>query len=59
MTKPEISNSFNMDDIRKLRDYNSARHLTMDKEAVSIESKNIIEWFRHEMEKRNGKVVMT
>ena len=57
MTKPKISEAFNMDDIRKLRDYNSIRHSTISKEDARIESKNAIEWFKLEMKKRNGKVV--
>ena len=58
MTKPEISKGFTMDDIRKLRDYNSARHKTMSKEEMRVESRNAIEWFAREMEKRNNKVAI-
>ncbi len=29
MDKPYVSPDFNMDDIRRIRDYNSARHSTM------------------------------
>lgn len=58
MTKPEISEDFTMDDIRKLRDYNSERHLMMNKEETRKESKNAIEWFTSEIAKRNGKVVV-
>ena len=47
-----------MDDIRRLRDYNSIRRSTISKEDARIESKNAIEWFKLEMKKRNGKVVI-
>ena len=45
MEKPEISKDFNMDDIRKLRDYNSDRHLTMDNEKIKEESRKAMEEF--------------
>jgi len=34
MTKPVISENFTMEDIRKLRDYNSEHHLKMSKEEL-------------------------
>ncbi len=32
--KPEISDRFDVDDIRKIRDYNSLRHSTMTPEEI-------------------------
>ena len=32
--KPKISDRFDVDDIRKIRDYNSYRHLQMTREEV-------------------------
>jgi len=34
MTKPEVSDNFTMDDIRKIRDFNSARHNGMTRQQV-------------------------
>lgn len=45
MRKPELSPDFTMEDIRKLRDYNSARHLTMADEEVRAEGKKAMETF--------------
>ncbi len=39
MDKPIISNRFNMDDIRKIRDYNSSRHANMTREEIITEKK--------------------
>ena len=45
MDRPEISKDFTMDDIRRLRDYNSARHLTMSYEEIKAEGKKAMEMF--------------
>jgi hypothetical protein len=34
MIKPEISEKFTMEDIRKIRDFNSARHNSMTRQQV-------------------------
>lgn len=32
--KPAVSRSFNLEDIRKIREYNSLRHVQMDPEEI-------------------------
>lgn len=34
MMKPVVSKSFNLEDIRKIREYNSLRHVQMDPEEI-------------------------
>lgn len=34
MTKPTVSSYFNVDDIRKIREYNSLRHVNMTSEEI-------------------------
>jgi len=51
MEKPEISERFDLEDIRKIRDYNSWRHLQMTREEIIAEEKKAREWFENEMEK--------
>ena len=51
MEKSEISDRFDLEDIRKIRDYNSWRHSQMTHEEIIAESKAAREWFENEMEK--------
>lgn len=39
MSKPEISSRFDVDDIRKIREYNSLRHIHMTPEEIVAETK--------------------
>ena len=40
MTKPELSNRFDVNDIQKLREYNSLRHIEMTPAEIVEETKN-------------------
>jgi len=46
-----ISPKFNMEDIRRLRNYNSERHLKMTESERLVETKKATEWFIKEMGK--------
>lgn len=37
MNEPYVSPEFNMDDIRRIRDYNSARHIKMTYEEIELD----------------------
>ena len=50
MEKPIISESFNLDDIRKIRDYNSWRHSQMTTEEIIVDIRKGAE----EFQKKNG-----
>ena len=39
MDKPVISNRFDLNDIRKIRDYNSSRHATMTREGIIADTR--------------------
>lgn len=39
MTKPTVSSYFNVDDIRKIREYNSLRHVEMTPEEIIADIK--------------------
>jgi hypothetical protein len=39
MNKPEISKRFDVDDIRKIREYNSMRHINMTPEELVADTK--------------------
>jgi len=39
MTKPTVSPYFNVDDIRKIREYNSLRHMNMTSEEIIEDTK--------------------
>jgi hypothetical protein len=39
MNKPEVSERFDVDDIRKIREYNSLRHINMTPEEVVADTK--------------------
>jgi hypothetical protein len=45
MEKPELSPDFTVDDIRKLRDYNSSRHVNMAFEDIQDELKESVQEF--------------
>lgn len=51
MEKPEISERFDLEDIRKIRDYNSWRHSQMTHEEIIDEYKKVRERFQNEMDK--------
>ena len=40
MNKPEISERFDVEDIRKIREYNSLRHAEMSHEEIIEETRN-------------------
>ena len=40
-----------MDELRKIRDDNSLRHLSMSDEEISKEHNDAVEWFRAKLEK--------
>ena len=39
MDKPVVSSRFDLDDIRRIRDYNSSRHADMSKEEIIADTK--------------------
>ena len=39
MSKPEISSKFDVDDIRKIHEYNSLRHIHMTQEEIVADTK--------------------
>lgn len=51
MKEPEISERFDLEDIRKIRDYNSWRHSQMTTEEIIAEGRKSVEWFQNEMDK--------
>ena len=38
MSKPEVSSKFDVDDIRKIREYNSLRHIHMTPKEITAKS---------------------
>lgn len=52
MNKPDISERFDVEDIRKLREYNSLRHVEMSYEEVLAETRNKAEIVLQMMERR-------
>ena len=40
MTKPVLSSRFDVDDIQKLREYNSLRHIKMTPAEIVLETRN-------------------
>jgi len=46
-----ISPDFNMDDIRKIREFNSQKHLKMTDKEREEETKKVLDWFSKEMNK--------
>ena len=49
LKKPELSPRFDLDDIRKLRDYNGERYWQMTKEERAEEYRQAREWVHAEM----------
>ena len=56
MDKPKLSPDFTMDDIRKLRDYNSSRHATMTLEEIREDMRPSVEEFIQLMVERKDKM---
>ena len=52
MEKPVLSSDFTMEDIRKLRDYNSSRHATMTVEEIKEDLRPSVERFIKHMSER-------
>lgn len=52
MNKPEISERFDVEDIRKIREYNSLRHAEMTSEEIIEETRNKAEIVLQMMENR-------
>ena len=52
MSKPEISNRFDVDDIRKIREYNSLRHIHMTPEEIIAETQAGAEKIMRMLEQR-------
>ena len=52
MDKPELSADFTVEDIRKLRDYNSQRHASMTLEEIQEDLRPAVEEFKKQMAKR-------
>jgi len=46
-----MKTSIVMDELRKIRDDNSLRHLNMSDEEISKEHNDAVEWFRAKLEK--------
>lgn len=60
MDKPSLSDAFTVEDIRKLRDYNSARHINMTTEEIQREQKSSIDKFNKYLgEMKEQKVLAT
>ena len=55
MNKPELSPDFTMDDIRKLRDYNSFRHVSMTLDEIREDMRPSVEEFAQLMAERKDK----
>ena len=55
MEKPELSCDFTIDDIRKLRDYNSLRHINMTADEINDDSRQNVELFHMRMAELKNK----
>ena len=55
MEKPELSPNFTIDDIRKLRDYNSLRHINMTADEINEDSRHSMELFHKRMAELKNK----
>jgi hypothetical protein len=53
MNKPEISERFDVDDIRKIREYNSMRHINMTPEEIVADTKKGSERVLKMLKERN------
>ena len=56
MDKPTLSPAFTLEDIRKLRDYNSPRHASMTLDELREELRPSVEAFHQLMEDRRVKM---
>ena len=57
MSKPEISSRFDVDDIRKIREYNSLRHIHMTPEEIIAETQAGAEKVMRMLEQRKPEKV--
>ena len=55
MNKPKLSSDFTIEDIRKLRNYNSSRHATMTLEEIKEDMRSNVEAFLQLMDERKSK----
>ena len=55
LKKSELSPNFTIDDIRKLRDYNSLRHINMTANEINEDSRQNVELFHERMAKLKNK----
>lgn len=53
MNKPVVSERFDVDDIRKIREYNSIRHMQMTPEEIVCDTKQGAERVLKMLEKRS------
>ncbi len=56
LKEPELSSRFDVEDIRKLREYNSLRHLNMTAEEIVAETKAVTAGIISELLK-NGNII--
>lgn len=56
LKEPELSSRFDVEDIRKLREYNSLRHLNMTAEEIVAETKAVTAGIIAELLK-NGNII--
>ncbi|EOS33417.1 hypothetical protein [uncultured Phocaeicola sp.] len=54
MSKPEISSKFDVDDIRKVREYNSLRHIHMAPKEIIAETQAGAEKLMQMLEQRKA-----
>ena len=54
MSKPEISSKFDVDDIRKVREYNSLRHIHMAPKEIISETQAGAEMLMQMLEERKA-----
>ncbi len=52
MVRPEISKDFTMEDIRKIREYNSLRHINMSPKEIIDDTRRGAERILNMLEKR-------
>ena len=54
MSKPEVSSKFDVDDIRKIREYNSLRHIHMTPKEIIAETQAGAEKLMQMLEQREA-----
>ena len=54
MSKPEVSSKFDVDDIRKIREYNSRRHIHMTPKEIIAETQAGAEKLMQMLEQRKA-----